>query len=89
MSDHGLEGLACLVTGAGSGIGRASALALAGEQARVVVADSRADAAAQVCDEIRAAGGEALAAPTTCPTPPPPRSSWRPASTPSARFTCS
>ena len=49
-----------IVTGAGSGIGRASALALAAEGARIVVADSRADAAEAVRKEIQAIGGEAV-----------------------------
>lgn len=49
-----------IVTGAGSGIGRASALALAAEGARIVVADCRADAAEAVRKEIQAIGGEAL-----------------------------
>src|SRR3989442_13421335 len=59
-----LGGQFAVVTGGGSGIGRAAALALAGENARVVVADVRADAAATVSDEIRAKGGEALAVAT-------------------------
>jgi len=56
-----LAGQAAIVTGAGSGIGRASALALAGEGARVVVADWRGDAAQGVGDAIEARGGRALA----------------------------
>ncbi|WP_174183804.1 SDR family NAD(P)-dependent oxidoreductase [Nocardia barduliensis] len=48
-----------LVTGAGSGIGRASALLLARENAAVVVNDISADNAAKVADEIQALGGEA------------------------------
>jgi len=51
-----------IVTGAGRGIGRATALGLAAEGARVAVADLDADVAEQVVDEIRAAGGEAIAA---------------------------
>lgn len=51
-----------LVTGAGRGIGRAVACALAAEGARVVVNYSRsAEAALQAVAEIEAAGGEALA----------------------------
>jgi len=49
------------VTGAGSGIGRAAARALAREGAAVVVADVRMEAAESVVAEIRQAGGEAIA----------------------------
>ncbi|MGH9081501.1 MAG: SDR family NAD(P)-dependent oxidoreductase, partial [Acidimicrobiales bacterium] len=48
-----------VVTGAGSGIGRASALALGGAGAAVVCADIRHDAAEATADEIQARGGEA------------------------------
>lgn len=50
-----------LVTGAGRGIGRASALRFAEEGARVAVVDIDEDNANAVVDEIVAAGGEALA----------------------------
>jgi NAD(P)-dependent dehydrogenase (short-subunit alcohol dehydrogenase family) len=49
------------VTGAGSGIGRATAHALSREGAAVVVADIRGAAADAVAAEIREAGGKALA----------------------------
>ena len=49
-----------IVTGGASGIGRASALALARHGARVVVADIDGDGAAQVAREIAAAGGAAV-----------------------------
>ena len=53
------EGKTAFVTGGGSGIGRATALAFAMEGAKVAVADLKgADA---VADEIGAAGGEAFA----------------------------
>lgn len=50
-----------LITGGGSGIGRASALLFATEGARVVVSDVRSHAAAETVDRIRSAGGEATA----------------------------
>jgi NAD(P)-dependent dehydrogenase (short-subunit alcohol dehydrogenase family) len=48
-----------IVTGGGSGIGRATARLLASEGARVTVADIAAPAAAAVVTEIEAAGGAA------------------------------
>jgi 3-oxoacyl-[acyl-carrier protein] reductase len=54
-----LQGKVALVTGSGRGIGRAIALKLAGEGARLVVNDLDAGPAQQVAEEIRAAGGEA------------------------------
>ncbi|MEP7243110.1 MAG: SDR family NAD(P)-dependent oxidoreductase [Gammaproteobacteria bacterium] len=50
-----------IVTGAGRGLGRAHAQALARHGAKVVVNDMDADAAAAVCAEIQAAGGDAMA----------------------------
>jgi NAD(P)-dependent dehydrogenase (short-subunit alcohol dehydrogenase family) len=52
--------VAC-ITGAGSGIGRASAIRFAAEGARLLVTDLRGDAAAAVAAEIEAAGGVARA----------------------------
>jgi NAD(P)-dependent dehydrogenase (short-subunit alcohol dehydrogenase family) len=49
-----------LVTGAGSGIGRASARAFAREGAKVVVADINADSAEETAALVRADGGEAI-----------------------------
>lgn len=48
-----------IVTGAGSGIGRATALAFAREGARVLVADIRKDRSQETCDIITARSGSA------------------------------
>jgi NAD(P)-dependent dehydrogenase (short-subunit alcohol dehydrogenase family) len=56
-----LAGRVAIVTGAGAGLGRAHALYLAGQGARVLVSDLAAKAANRVAAEIIAAGGEALA----------------------------
>jgi NAD(P)-dependent dehydrogenase (short-subunit alcohol dehydrogenase family) len=61
MSTTGLAGRSVIVTGAGSGIGRATALAFAAEGARVLVADLNAEGAEKVVKEIAAAGGTAVA----------------------------
>lgn len=55
-----LEGKVAIVTGAGSGLGRAFALGLAREGAQVAVADVAEARASQVAQEITAAGGKAL-----------------------------
>jgi len=58
-----LEGKVALITGAGSGLGRAMALAFAREGAMVAVNDIRAETAQAVADEIGASGGRAMAVP--------------------------
>jgi len=54
-----LEGLVAVVTGAGSGIGRASAVEFAREGASVLAADLNAASAAETADQILSAGGQA------------------------------
>ena len=56
-----LSGRIAIVTGAGGGLGRSHALALARRGARVVVNDLSAEACEGVAAEVHAAGGEALA----------------------------
>ena len=56
-----LDGKVCLITGAGSGIGQASAKLFAREGARVVVADVDDRGAKSTVTAIRRAGGEAVA----------------------------
>jgi NAD(P)-dependent dehydrogenase (short-subunit alcohol dehydrogenase family) len=59
-----VKGSVVVVTGASSGIGRATALACASAGAAVVLAARRPEALAEVARECEAAGGEALAVPT-------------------------
>ena len=56
-----LDGKVCLITGAGSGIGQASARLFAREGAHVVVADVDNRGAKSTVAEIRKAGGQAVA----------------------------
>jgi NAD(P)-dependent dehydrogenase (short-subunit alcohol dehydrogenase family) len=59
-----LDGKVAIVTGAGQGIGRGIALALAKEGAAVVLAERNQDPCLRTADEVRAIGGRAL--PVTC-----------------------
>ncbi|WP_432969765.1 SDR family NAD(P)-dependent oxidoreductase [Dactylosporangium sp. CA-233914] len=58
-----LEGRTALVSGAGRGVGRATALKLAAEGASVVVNDLDAGPAADTVEKIKSAGGQAIAVP--------------------------
>jgi NAD(P)-dependent dehydrogenase (short-subunit alcohol dehydrogenase family) len=67
-----LEGKVAIITGAATGIGRASALLFARAGARVALADVREPELRRAADDVRAAGGEAapvtadLARPDDC-----------------------
>jgi len=61
VSGARLEGKVCVITGAGSGIGRATARLFAAEGARVVVADVDDKGARSTVAAIRKSGGDAVA----------------------------
>ena len=63
------EGRVAVVTGAGSGIGRALARRAAGEGMRVVIADVEVSALEETAAEVEAAGAEVLVAPTDVSRP--------------------
>ncbi len=54
------NGKVALITGGGSGIGRATGLRLASEGAAVVIADIDAQTGQETCRDVEAAGGKAL-----------------------------
>jgi NAD(P)-dependent dehydrogenase (short-subunit alcohol dehydrogenase family) len=59
--ERAFDGKVALITGGGSGIGRATALAFARAGARVVVADLRAEGGEETAAQIQADAGEAMA----------------------------
>ena len=61
MSNGRVGGKACIVTGAGSGIGAATAVRLAEEGGRIVCADLNGNSAKQIAASIVASGGQAIA----------------------------
>ena len=84
-----LTGRIAVVTGAGSGIGRATALLLAHHGAKVHVADINEQAAQDVAAAIRATGAEALAAALDVDRPRRRRGLRRvPSSRPTTAWTC-
>jgi short-subunit dehydrogenase len=64
MSGTKLDGAVVVITGASSGIGRATAQAFARQRARVVLAARDDEALQEAADECRALGAEALVVPT-------------------------
>ena len=69
MSDLVLDGAVALVTGAGSGIGAATARRLAREGAAVALVARRCDRLDQVVEDIQVAGGHAVAVDTDITVP--------------------
>ncbi len=64
MKTSAFRGQSVIVTGASAGIGRALALLLSRQGARVTIAARRADRLEQLAEECRSTGGQALAFPT-------------------------
>lgn len=61
-----LNGKVAVVTGAGSGIGRAIAVRLAEDTARIAIWDINGDGAAETAQMVEAAGGTAIAVTVDC-----------------------
>jgi NAD(P)-dependent dehydrogenase (short-subunit alcohol dehydrogenase family) len=82
-----LAGQIAVITGAGSGIGSATARLLAARGAKVHLADLNAEAAEAVARQIRQAGGSAEAHAVDVADPAASRPSPRPSTTPTAGST--
>ena len=57
---YNMKGKVALVTGAGSGIGKATAIKLAAAEASVIISDLNEESASQVVNEIKQTGGNAI-----------------------------
>ena len=69
--DLGLRGKVAVITGGSEGIGKATAMALASEGARVAICARRPDVLEAAAEEVRkGSGGEVLAVPTDVIDPP-------------------
>lgn len=69
MATTELAGKVALITGGGSGIGKATALLLAREGAKVVVISRTEDEINETIDEVKQAGGEGIAVPADVSNP--------------------
>src|SRR5262249_13792743 len=67
MLDLGLMGKVAIVTGGSAGLGRAAALRLVREGARVSICARRKEGLERTADRIRHAGGDGLASPADVP----------------------
>lgn len=64
-----IAGSLCVISGASSGIGKATALELAARGGRVVLVARRAEALEELCSQIRSAGAQAWTFPTDLSKP--------------------
>ena len=69
MSAQGETGKVAVVTGGGTGVGRAAALALAGEGFALVLSGRRPDPLKEVASEVGSTGGRAIVVPTDVTDP--------------------